>query len=247
MSLNMPHEIQFDPRPSLHRGARQPRDPASIAPPASSQRWWDGPGGFSGDGGPANRAELRHAQRGDRCAPEALLICDTVNHRLRQVDLRPAASRPSGHRRRGQRPTARGLRCTAGRFCSSRSTRRCIRAPRGQRDIQDRHDRRGAASRGWHDNPATPATDQARDAALGGPKGLAWASGRLFVADTENHAIRCIDLDTGVIRNGARHRPKRRWSRAGSRVRCRAAQRARRPGHATETARHTAFVVAGVA
>ena len=36
-------------------------------------------------------------------------------------------------------------------------------------------------------------------AKLGGPKGLAWAPGRLFVADTENHANRRIDLTTGVI------------------------------------------------
>jgi DNA-binding beta-propeller fold protein YncE len=36
-------------------------------------------------------------------------------------------------------------------------------------------------------------------AKLGGPKGLAYAPGRLFVADTENHVIRKIDLATGVI------------------------------------------------
>ena len=36
-------------------------------------------------------------------------------------------------------------------------------------------------------------------AKLGGPKGLAYAPGQLFVADTENHAIRRVDLATGVI------------------------------------------------
>ena len=36
-------------------------------------------------------------------------------------------------------------------------------------------------------------------AKLGGPKGLAWSPGQLFVADTENHAIRRIDLATGII------------------------------------------------
>jgi hypothetical protein len=39
----------------------------------------------------------------------------------------------------------------------------------------------------------------ARQATLGGPKGLALAGRRLFAADTENHAIRRIDLDTGII------------------------------------------------
>jgi sugar lactone lactonase YvrE len=36
-------------------------------------------------------------------------------------------------------------------------------------------------------------------AKLGGPKGLAYAPGALFVADTENHVIRRVDLATGAI------------------------------------------------
>lgn len=39
----------------------------------------------------------------------------------------------------------------------------------------------------------------ARRATLGGPKGLAYSHGRLFVADTENHVIRRIDLKSGII------------------------------------------------
>ena len=41
---------------------------------------------------------------------------------------------------------------------------------------------------------------QARQATLAGPKGLAWASDLLYVADTENHVIREITLRTGIIR-----------------------------------------------
>ena len=41
---------------------------------------------------------------------------------------------------------------------------------------------------------------QARLARLGGPKGLAWSRDLLYVADTENHAIREISLTTGLIR-----------------------------------------------
>src|SRR5690606_38661420 len=40
----------------------------------------------------------------------------------------------------------------------------------------------------------------ARLARLGGPKGLAWSRGMLYVADTENHVIREIDLAAGIIR-----------------------------------------------
>jgi sugar lactone lactonase YvrE len=40
---------------------------------------------------------------------------------------------------------------------------------------------------------------QARAAELAGPKGLAYGAGTLFVADTENHVIRRIDLSSGII------------------------------------------------
>ena len=40
----------------------------------------------------------------------------------------------------------------------------------------------------------------ARQATLAGPKGLAYGpGGTLYIADTENHAIRAIDLASGII------------------------------------------------
>jgi DNA-binding beta-propeller fold protein YncE len=39
----------------------------------------------------------------------------------------------------------------------------------------------------------------ARLARLAGPKGLAYGRGQLYVADTENHVVRRIDLKTGII------------------------------------------------
>tara|TARA_A100001037_G_C14655677_1_gene416574 strand:+ start:27 stop:437 length:411 start_codon:yes stop_codon:yes gene_type:complete len=39
----------------------------------------------------------------------------------------------------------------------------------------------------------------ARTATLAGPKGLAYAEGRLYIADTENHVIRMVDVDAGTI------------------------------------------------
>jgi sugar lactone lactonase YvrE len=39
----------------------------------------------------------------------------------------------------------------------------------------------------------------ARLATLAGPKGLALAGRRLYLADTESHTVRQIDLDSGII------------------------------------------------
>jgi sugar lactone lactonase YvrE len=39
----------------------------------------------------------------------------------------------------------------------------------------------------------------ARVARLAGPKGLALSNRNLYVADTENHVIRRVDLDSGII------------------------------------------------
>jgi sugar lactone lactonase YvrE len=39
----------------------------------------------------------------------------------------------------------------------------------------------------------------ARAATFAGPKGLAYARGSLYVADTENHVVRRIELATGII------------------------------------------------
>ena len=39
----------------------------------------------------------------------------------------------------------------------------------------------------------------ALNAKLSGPKGLALSNGHLFIADTESHTIRAVDLKTGII------------------------------------------------
>ena len=44
-----------------------------------------------------------------------------------------------------------------------------------------------------------PRGGPARAARLGGPKGLAHARGSLYVADTENHVVRRIEITTGII------------------------------------------------
>ena len=47
--------------------------------------------------------------------------------------------------------------------------------------------------------PAGYADGPAQSARFSEPGGLAYARGRLFVADTNNHRVRVVDLETGTV------------------------------------------------
>src|SRR4029078_3003104 len=49
----------------------------------------------------------------------------------------------------------------------------------------------------------------ARAAELGGPKGLAYRGGILYVADTENHVIRTVDTRSGITTTAIATRQRR--------------------------------------
>ena len=56
------------------------------------------------------------------------------------------------------------------------------------------HHLAGTGEQGW-----TGDGGPARAAKLSGPKGLALSGRNLYVADTESHTIRCVNLDSGII------------------------------------------------
>ncbi|HEY1860404.1 MAG TPA: hypothetical protein VGG61_08625, partial [Gemmataceae bacterium] len=88
-ALNMPHEIQFDSANNLYIAERDSHVVRKVDAKTGVISTFAGTGaaGFSGDGGPATRAQLRqpHSIAVDRRGK--LLICDIGNHRIRQVDL----------------------------------------------------------------------------------------------------------------------------------------------------------------
>ena len=88
-ALNMPHEIQFDSANNLYIAERDNHVVRKVDAKTGLISTFAGTGvaGFSGDGGPAARAQLRqpHSIAVDRRGK--LLICDIGNHRIRQVDL----------------------------------------------------------------------------------------------------------------------------------------------------------------
>ncbi len=88
-ALNMPHEIQFDAAGHLYIAERDNHVVRKVDAKTGVISTFAGTGvaGFSGDGGPANRAQLRQPHSIAVDPGGRLLICDIGNHRIRQVDL----------------------------------------------------------------------------------------------------------------------------------------------------------------
>jgi sugar lactone lactonase YvrE len=206
-SLNMPHEIAFDRRGHLYIAERDTHVVRKVDAVSGRLSTLAGTGtaGFSGDGGQAARAMLRQPHSVSIAPDGRLLICDVGNHRLRAVDLdtgviatiggtgerrpTPDGAPLSGTPLDGPRAIAVGGDGTI--YLALREGNAIHRIAPGGATI---HHIAGTGAQGYSGDGGP-----ARLATLGGPKGLAIGGRGLYVADTENHAIRRIDLDSGLI------------------------------------------------
>lgn len=208
-SLNMPHEIVFDGAAHLYiverdnHVVRRVHATTGVITTAAGT----GVAGFSGDGGPATAAQLRqpHSVAIDP-AGRRLLICDIGNHRIRQLDLETGViSTWAGTGERAPTPDGASLAGTplngprtlvfdrrGDVYLALREGNALYRIDAARRTL---HHLAGTGQQGY-DGDGGPA----REATLAGPKGLAWHRGTLYVADTENHVIRAVDLRRGRIR-----------------------------------------------
>lgn len=209
-TLNMPHEVVFDRQGNIYIAERDSHvvrkitfDTAVITTLAGT-----GAAGFSGDGGPASEAQFRqpHSIAVDR--NNGLLICDIGNQRIRRVDLATgridtwagtgaAEPTPDGAPRVGS--PLQGPRTFA--FSPDGTLYLALREGNAVLKLDTAADTwtriAGAGGRNGYTGDGGPA----RDAQLGGPKGLAFDARQnaLFIADTENHVIRKVDMATSVI------------------------------------------------
>jgi len=206
-SLNMPHEIQFDRAGNLYIAERDNHVIRKVdgRTHAISTVAGTGVAGFSGDGGPAAKAQLRqpHSIVFDRDG--TLLICDIGNQRIRRLHLdtgiietwagtgqaseTPDGAPVAGTPLRGPRTMA--MAPNGDLYLALREGNAILRI---DARTQTLHRIAGSGEQGYAGDGGP-----ALAAKLGGPKGLAFAAGQLYVADTENHVIRRIDLATGVI------------------------------------------------
>jgi streptogramin lyase len=165
-----------------------------------------GTAGFTGDDGPATKAQLNEPHSIGFDSAGNLYICDVRNHRIRKVNMTtgvistlagtgerkptpdgaPFASAPlSG-------PRALDFDKNGNLWLALREGNAILKLDLVRGTV---HQVAGTGAKGFTGDggPATNAT-------LNGPKGLSVSpSGNVYIADTENHAIRMIDVKRGTI------------------------------------------------
>lgn len=206
-SLNMPHEIVFDARGHIYIAERDNHVVRKVEGSTGVLSTLAGTGvaGFSGDSGPASKAQLRQPHSIAIGSDDRLLICDVGNHRIRAVHLRTGVIETIGGTGE-RRPTPDGAQLKGTPlngprtmvidrdgtiYLALREGNALYRIPPATRTL---HHIAGTGEQGWSGDGGP-----ARDAKLAGPKGLALAGRNLYVADTESHTIRRVNLDTGII------------------------------------------------
>lgn len=206
--LNEPYEIRFDRAGHMyfverlnHVVRRVDMGSGTITTVAGT-----GQAGFSGDGGPATQAALHepHSIQLDRNGD--LYICDIRNHRIRKVDMKAGVITTfGGTGQRAVTPDGASLEGTplngprAIDFDQDGNMWLALREGNAVYKIDMKTKRiqhvAGTGEKGFTGNGGP-----AKQATLSGPKGVSIApDGNVYLADTESHTIRMIDLRRGTI------------------------------------------------
>lgn len=207
-ALNEPYEVRFDRGGNMflverlnHVVRRVDGRSGTISTVAGT-----GTAGFSGDGGPGPQAQLRqpHSLQFDRKGD--LYVCDIGNHRIRRLDTKTGrittfagtgekAATPDGALVAGtplSGPRAIDFDRRGDLWLALREGNAVYRIDMQKGTI---HHVAGTGEKG-----ATGDGGPAKAATLSGPKGLSIGpDGDVYLADTESHTIRRIDVAKGTI------------------------------------------------
>lgn len=206
--LNEPYEIRFDTAGNMlfvemknHLVRHVDAKTRVISTIAGT-----GKPGFSGDGGPAIRAQLNQPHSIQLDTRDNLYVCDIANHRVRKVEAKTGiittfagtgnrAPTPDGARFSSvplNGPRALDFDKSGNLWLALREGNAVYKLDLGAGTI---HHVAGTGRKGFTGNggPAKAAT-------LSGPKGLSVGpDGNVYLADTESHSIRMIDLKRGTL------------------------------------------------
>ncbi|MGE0158991.1 MAG: hypothetical protein AB7T31_06220 [Gemmatimonadales bacterium] len=208
-SFSAPHEIRFDAAGNLYvveRDAHVVRRVDARTRVVSTVAG-TGEAGFGGDGGPAVQAQFRQPHSIAFDASGNLLVCDIGNGRVRSVDLaRGTIATISGNGERVDTPSEGPLAGTPLRGPRSIDTDGDGNAYLVLREGNavfrlDLRAGRLARIAGTGETGYTGDGGRALVATFNGPKGIAYSAAdhSLYIVDTENHVVRRLRLETGVV------------------------------------------------
>lgn len=207
--FSAPHEIRFDREGNLFVVERDAHVVRKIAARTRLVSTVAGTGvqGYGGDDGAASQARLNQPHSIAFDSAGNLLICDIGNNRVRSVDMNSGVIRTvAGTGERAATPDRGTLLESALLGPRSIDTDPAGNAYLVLRegnavyrlDIQNNDLQRiaGTGERGYSGDGA-----DALDATFNGPKGIAYSAVDhcLYIVDTENHAIRRLNLTSGIV------------------------------------------------
>jgi DNA-binding beta-propeller fold protein YncE len=207
-SLNQPYEVRFDPAGNMYFVEMQNHIVRKVDSKTRVISTLAGSGqpGFGGDGGPAARAQFRSPHSIAFDGRGGLLVCDIGNHRVRRIDMKSGAIEtwagtgerkptPDGAPLAGtplDGPRAIDSDGTGNLYLALREGNAVYRIDLAQGRI---YHLAGTGEKGYEGDGGP-----AKAAKLSGPKGIAYSPDRsVYIADTESHTIRRIDLKSGII------------------------------------------------
>ena len=208
-TLNEPYELRFDKAGNLFFVDMQNSVVKRVDRKSKKISTFAGNGtsGFSGDGGPATQAQFKqpHSIAFDHSG--GLLICDIGNNRIRRVDMKTGVIDTfAGNGEKGpvqdgaplagtplNGPRAIDVDAQGNLYVALREGNAIYRIDPAAKVITHIA---GTGEKGY-----TGDGGPAKTAKLSGPKGVALSpDGGLYIADTESHTIRRIDLKDGTIK-----------------------------------------------
>lgn len=204
--LNEPYEVRFDQRGDIYFVEMQNHliRKVDLKSGRISTVAGTGQSGYGGDDGPALEAQFQRPHsivlRGND-----LFVADIGNHRIRKVDLKQGTVTSIAGATRKALPKhgqiARGQPVLGPRalFQSDETLWVALREGHSVWSLSLDHGKwshvSGNGKKGFE-----PGTLRAKSATYNGPKGVAVGpDGAVYVVDTENHAIRRIDLQSGKV------------------------------------------------
>ena len=207
-TFNLPHELRFDAAGDLfivdmtNHAVRKVDMKTKIITTIAGT----GKPGYSGDGGPATKAELKQPHSIQFGPEGALYICDIGNHVIRRLDMKTGViSTFAGTGKPGDTPDGAPIKGTplkgprsldfdrAGNlWLATREGNQVFKFDLKAGKI---HHIAGTGAKGFTGNGGP-----AREATLSGPKGIAIdAAGNVWLADCESHSVRMVDAKTGRL------------------------------------------------